>query len=805
MRWWPMARLVPILFGAAVAVVLARQPHASTVTLVRQPALQKVSATSATVTWSSREPGVGQVRFRRRDGDPWSIADASTRLYTRAETAMAADYYQHEATLSGLVPATAYTYDVLVGGAIATSSTDRFNTAPPPGTGSIAFVAFGDSGTGGNEQRRLADLMIADSAANLWDLAIHTGDVVYPGGTYKALHEKFFAIYEPWLRRRPVFFAFGNHEEYAQKGKPYFDLFALPENGASEAFPNHRERYYSFDYGPVHFIALDSQLTSAGGQFQAQLNWLAQDLETTVQPWRVAFIHRPAFGSGWTSPDIMFSFRPLFERYGVHLVLQGHEHDYARSAPWREGTASNAAVMYVVTGGGGAGLNTPSPGPWLASWASAFHYLRVAVTDCAEPSSCEMALEAIGEDGLAFDSFTLPLRSQQRDAAPPEAVWVAPLEGATVAGITTVAAEGADDEQIVKMDLWIDGALAMVDTAPPYEWAWDTREDLNGAHELELRATDINGRQGRSPVRLVHVNNTKPLVRVLSPERNDAAFTDMPYTISWIASEGGSPFQRFDVESSADGGRTYGPIAECVGLPRHARECVWSHPGPVSKKTVIRVSAIDAAGRSATDESRDFSVKAGTAQLTLRSATKPTRWGIGSHQSILWSSGLGIGAVFRVELSRDGGDSWITLASRLRHPSEMLWTVTGPATSGGLLRLTWLSGPLTDTSDALIRIEDRVLTLNGPPSGTVWPCGERVKARWTTNLGLRDRLNVKMSVDGGATFPIVLAASIPATQGGVHITVPDVASTSVRLRVEALDNPDWNATSVASFTIGCGT
>ena len=331
-----LARLVGLIAFLVAGLVAALHPSsAASITLVRQPYLQRMSATSATVVWATREAGAAEARHRI-GGGAWTTVNAQTRLFTIAETSMAFDYYQHEATLVGLTPSTTYTYDVLLAGVSATGGDDRFTTAPPAGTGSVSFIAFGDSGTGAAPQRRLAQLMIADSAANRWDLALHTGDVVYPKGTHGLLHERFFDIYAPWLRRRPVFLSFGNHEEYALKGKPYFDLFVLPENGANPAFPSHRERYYSFDDGPVHFIALDTQLTVG---WQQQLDWLVRDLESTSQPWRIAFFHRPAFGSNEfvSAPDVQHPLRPIFERFGVHLVLEGHEHDYARGAPWRAG------------------------------------------------------------------------------------------------------------------------------------------------------------------------------------------------------------------------------------------------------------------------------------------------------------------------------------------------------------------------------------------------------------------------------------------------------------------------------------
>jgi hypothetical protein len=794
-------RFVFALLAAGVAFGFRPLPAAPGITLVRQPYLQRLSATSATIVWATREAGAAEARYRAGAG-AWTAVAALTRLYATAETSMPFDYYQHEATLTGLTPATTYTYDVLLGGSSATGGEDLLTTAPPSGTGSVSFIAFGDSGTGAAPQRRLAQLMIADSAANRWDLALHTGDVVYPKGTHALLHERFFDIYAPWLRRRPVFLSFGNHEEYAQKGKPYFDVFVLPENGASPAFPTHRERYYSFDYGPVHFIALDTQLTAG---WQQQLDWLVRDLEATAQPWKVAFFHRPAFGSNEfvSAPDVQHPLRPIFERFGVQLVLEGHEHDYARGVPWREGSPSHQAVVYIVTGGGGAGLGNPSPGPWLASWASAFHYLRGTVTDCTTTGSCELSLEAIGEDGLPLDAFTLSLRSQRRDAVPPVVDWQAPLDGATVAGVVPIRAAASDDEQVAKVDFLIDGILRMADTTAPYEWAWDTRDDFNGTRRLELRAMDMNGHQRTSGLRTVDVRNPPTRVQVFAPARSDIAFTGVPYTIMWGVSQGTATLVRVDLEISADGGKTFAPIPDCRDLPGDARECVWTAPSPVTKKGVIRLSAIDSSKTVLTSTSDQFAVRSGTTELELKSPNKPARWGIGSRQSIAWSSGIGLAAAVSIELSRDGGASWSTLAPRVAYMPDFLWTVTGPPTANGLVRVTWLNGPVADTSDSMFVIEEPFLELSVPGSAAEWVCGSQVKVKWKTNLGLRDRLIVRLSTDNGATYPHVLAASVIANAGQAPVTVPQVDSADAIVRVESLDNPSWQDAG-SRFRVRCG-
>lgn len=784
--------VVPLLRPATVVALAG---------LVREPYLQKVSATDATIVWASLEPGPAEVRYQVESGSETHVVSAGTTLFPAGSTGMASDYYQHEATLTGLTPSTTYTYDVFVDGTDATAVTDQLTTAPPTGGGTVRFIVFGDSGSGTASQQRIADLMAADSRADRWDLALHVGDVAYPKSSYQLLHDRFFAFYEEWLRRRPIYLAIGNHEDYASGGKPYLDLFALPENGANPRYPDHRERYYSFDYGPVHFIALDTQLAMGGARRQEQLNWLVADLEATTQPWRIVFFHIPVYGSSDFSSDLGMraALQPIFERYGVQLVLAGHEHDYARGAPWYEG-ATHSPVMHVVSGGGGASLNEPTPGSWLVRWARAYHYLLLSVSNCAPVSSCELTLQAIDDHGVQLDSFRLPLRAQQRDAAPPDVDWVEPLEGAVVSETVTVTATAVDDEQIAKVDVLVDGAMRLVDDQAPFEFSWDTTGELNGDRVLELRALDIAGNWKVSPARVVRVSNLDPAVRLWSPVGIEKVFTGLPYTIRWTAEAGASSLASVQVSLASDG-RTFQPMPECADLPVGARECEWSTPGPLTKRAVVRVTVVDAAGNEASDESELFEIRTGTPAVALRFPDNRVVMGLGSTQSLYWASPLGFGAAYQVELTRDGGLSWDVIGPvTFGATNNQKWTVSPPATAQGLVRLRAINVPLEDISSNLFSITEPSLIVTAPSASTVWTQNSQAKVNWKNNLGTYNRFNVRLSTDGGSSFPVLLAASVAATQRVVTVIVPALPTSSARILVESLDHPVWRATSKI-FTI----
>ena len=403
------------------------------VALLRGPYLQQVGHDRAAIAWTTREPGSAEVRFRL--GTATSTVTARTRLFRASATGLAYDFYQHEAWLEGLSPSTTYTYDVFVAGTDATGSSDTFRTAPRTGSGTVTFVAFGDSGTGSTPQRQLASRLAADA----FDFAVHTGDVVYgiSAGTgsagYRQYDEWFFGIYAQWLRSRPMFPSIGNHDNEVAAGQAYRDVFLLPVNGASGSYPDHAERYYSFDYGPVHVAVLDTETAFLDPGRQAdQLDWLDADLAGTPQPWKVVVFHRPPYSSGAAHGSdlaVRAAFAPLFERRGVQLVLTGHDHDYERSKPLREHAPDGKPVTYIVSGGGGAGLTAVGTSTWTAVASSVFHYVRVSAG-----TGCSMSVHAVAIDGGTVDRFSI-----DRCSAPPPP---APAPSLPVPG--TIEAEDFD-------------------------------------------------------------------------------------------------------------------------------------------------------------------------------------------------------------------------------------------------------------------------------------------------------------------------------------------------------------------------
>ncbi|MGK0185527.1 MAG: hypothetical protein ACI9R3_001305 [Verrucomicrobiales bacterium] len=254
--------------------------------------------------------------------------------------------HQYEATLKGLKPSTRYYYAIFDGKERLTPEDPTFYLETHPEAGAddeLMFWVVGDSGTGEQRQQDVHQGMLNYVAYNNLDLDIylHVGDMAYSNGKDDEFQEHFFEMYEPTLRNTACWPAMGNHEGGTSKGKygygPYYDSYIVPKKGEIGGEPSGTEAYYSFDYGQVHFIVLDSfdlDRTPVGDMAL----WLGSDLEKTHAEWIVAFWHHPPYTKGSHDSDkesqlieMRQYIQPILENGGVDLCLTGHSHIYERS------------------------------------------------------------------------------------------------------------------------------------------------------------------------------------------------------------------------------------------------------------------------------------------------------------------------------------------------------------------------------------------------------------------------------------------------------------------------------------------
>jgi hypothetical protein len=231
--------------------------------------------------------------------------------------------------------------------------------------------------------------------------------MAYLHGRHLDFQVNHFDVYRDVLRAIPYFPIPGNHEYETPQAEPYVSVHAVPTENVPAA---DHGRYYSFDWGNAHFICLDSNkpLERAVAGDGEMLRWLERDLRATRQFWRIAAVHHPPYAAGPNQSDPVSGFVrgrivPLLEKYGVQLVLSGHEHSYQRTVPLRGGAAlpENSGTIYMTLGGGGGALYPVFLSPQTAVGRSAHHYLKVQV------NGTQMNLSAIGIGGGVLDNFRL--------------------------------------------------------------------------------------------------------------------------------------------------------------------------------------------------------------------------------------------------------------------------------------------------------------------------------------------------------------------------------------------------------------
>jgi hypothetical protein len=395
-----IAALVCALIASLTLAAWQQPIYAASANLIWKPYLQEISDTSVTIQWTTQSAGSSEVRYST-DASYSLIASASSRPLAQLGTQM------HQAPISGLQPDTTYVYKIFTNGEdLWPEQTLTFRTAPSRGSSApFTFAAFGDFGKNSDSQKRLRDQMARDSFRFL----VTTGDNAYDAGRYSEFDTKVFQIYGDVFSKAAVFPTLGNHDYATSSGAPYLDLFSLPRNAwrASD-----HERYYSFDYGNLHVVALDTNAplnVSDSAASDDMLDWLRDDLRRTTQPWVVAVVHHAPYSTGSHGSDsrVLSTLVPIFEQYNVDLVLSGHDHIYQRSKPLRGGQVSTVAqggIVYVVSGAGSAADYGCGSATWLQI---AYCGKTYGLYNRVHVSSSQLTVETVDEKGIVHDSFSL--------------------------------------------------------------------------------------------------------------------------------------------------------------------------------------------------------------------------------------------------------------------------------------------------------------------------------------------------------------------------------------------------------------
>lgn len=245
------------------------------------------------------------------------------------------------------------------------------------------FAAFGDTRTGHQIHRLLVDTLVREDI----HFVINSGDLVEFGG-YREDWITFFRIEQALMAQRFLFAVVGNHDDSPQR---YFERYFVTDLYAAGP------RYYRQDYGDVRFVAMDSEVDIGRGS--AQWNFIERSLEQGAIEgrWMVLSLHRPPYSSGEHGSDLGMRaiVDELAPKYGVEIVLAGHDHDYERTKPIE-------GVTHIVAASAGATIRPVSPSDFTAVLRTEPH---IVIFDVERD---RLVGRTINLQGETFDSFVIP-------------------------------------------------------------------------------------------------------------------------------------------------------------------------------------------------------------------------------------------------------------------------------------------------------------------------------------------------------------------------------------------------------------
>jgi acid phosphatase type 7 len=314
-------------------------------------------------------------------------------------------------TLVDLSPNTQYSYRV--GDGEHWSDAGTFLTAPQK-MRKFKFLIFGDSQSS----------VTGDDPYGIWRKTIHNAFAANPDagfmvnvgdlvdlGQNGAHWNAWFAAAKGVIDRIPIMPTTGNHESYGSRDttKPEYWMmqWVLPKNGPEEL----KNRVYSYDYGPLHVVVLDSQQEEQkqyGDIFKIQASWLEADLAASKAKWKIVFFHKPPYGvhPKRNSKDIQAAFCPILEKYHVDLVFNAHDHGIARTYPIKDGAfvkkPSQGTIYYVSGQSGGKTYKDIQKLDWDAFFYNPLDQPNYFIVEAKKK---KILIKAVKQDGTIIDIF----------------------------------------------------------------------------------------------------------------------------------------------------------------------------------------------------------------------------------------------------------------------------------------------------------------------------------------------------------------------------------------------------------------
>ena len=350
-----IARTVAVVSGQEIKPLLDSESR-----YIRQ-IVAKDNSTSRTIMWQSdsSEPDA-VIEYRLVGSDDIKTLSATDTAFTDDGSTT----YIHEGTITDLTPNTKYEYRV----GYSTDRRSNWYSLETAGAGEYEVLIYPDSQSGDYSGWEQLVKNSADRNPNA-ALYISMGDLV-DNGEQAYQWRTWLDSIKPLSARIPLAPTLGNHEMYTldwkmREPRAYLNYFDVPSNG-NTTFDRH---YYSYDYGDVHYVVLDTQLYESTHEdnhdvhhpdlYDVQVQWLRQDLASNTKKWTVVLMHRDPFQYAFNRPGASRAagfdeegvlFMPIFDEFNVDLVLSAHLHSYRNRGHVRNFERDASGPLYILTG-----------------------------------------------------------------------------------------------------------------------------------------------------------------------------------------------------------------------------------------------------------------------------------------------------------------------------------------------------------------------------------------------------------------------------------------------------------------------
>jgi acid phosphatase type 7 len=388
---------IAIQFGFASDYFPRKTPDRIVLTWETDP------ANSQAVTWRT-DTSITQAKGQIVEAHNGPYFEKKTRTFsaiTQKTSIDGVDANYHSVNFKNLQPNTLFSYRV--GTEDNWSEWINFKTASNEES-PFTFIYLGDAQ---NQLKSLWSRVVRKAYSHNPEASfiLYSGDLVNKTHSDREWHEWFYGA--SFIHAmKPVLATPGNHEyDKNENGDQILDehwdpTFSFPYNGPEGM----KQSVYYTDYQGVRFISLNSQLINYVEKDRlAQAEWLENILSNNPNRWTIIFFHHPIYSSkeGRDNPEFRDLFKPLFDKYKVDLVLQGHDHTYGRGMNIPSKNENPFHTMYVVSVSGPKMYNLTTD-RWMDRAGSNTQFYQIITIE-----ENLLNFEAYMVNGELYDAFQL--------------------------------------------------------------------------------------------------------------------------------------------------------------------------------------------------------------------------------------------------------------------------------------------------------------------------------------------------------------------------------------------------------------